>query len=144
MAGVRFAQNSASVSTSTSAKTIAQVTAPANTGLIVDEIDVSFDGTSSTGPKVLVEILRSMTSGTGTTNNPVKTNVCDDETLQCTGKDNFTVEPSGGTVIDQQLVHPQAGASFRRRYRVKGGETLSIRTTVSTAVNARSRIGGEE
>lgn len=144
MAGVRFALNSSSVSTTTSAKTIAQITAASNIGLVVDEIDVTFDGTSSTGPKVLVEILRSATGGTSSSKSPVKTNVNDDETLQCSGQENFTAEGSSGIVIDQQLVHPQAGASFRRRYRVKGGETLNVRCTVSTAVNARVRIAGEE
>lgn len=144
MACVRFSQNSGTVATSTSAKTIAEITAPANTGLWIDEVNVDFYGTSSTQAKVLVQLVRGSTGSVGTTTNPVKADATDDETLQCTGKTNLTDEGSVGTVIDQAVAHPQGSVKFTRRYRIKGGDTFRIRCTTGTDVNCATHIGGEE
>lgn len=149
MAGIRWAQNrSAAIAVQSAARTELSVVAAANVRLIVDEIDISFDGTSSTGVKVLVEIVQvTGTIGGVATGaaNPVKVNAADDETLQTTGNYTWTTEPTGTTVVlDQMLVHPQSSWSIRKRYPVKGGTQLGVRCTSSTAINARIHMGGEE
>jgi hypothetical protein len=134
-----------------SAKTMLQIAPPTNIAIVVPEIHVSFDGTTSNAAKVLVELVRSATGGTGTSltsgDAPQKINGGDPESLQSTAKENFSAEPSGGIVIARRWVHPQADYTFRPRCKLKGGspgDTLGIRCTCSTAVNVRASIEFEE
>lgn len=145
MAGIRGTLlTSTGFSTTTAARTLLQLAAPANQSVFVKEVEISFDGTTANAPKVLVEIVRTAAGGTATNVNPTKEDPKDTENLQATGKENFSAEPAGGVVIRRRWIHPQSDYTFRLNLRIKGGETLGIRTTVATAVNAHAGINYEE
>jgi len=145
MAGTRGTlTTSAGFSTGTTTKSILQLVAPANTALVCNRASISFDGTSSSANKILVQILRSMTGGTGTVRNPVKINASDSETLQATGVENFSAEPSGGTVVFEELIHPQTGYTSPEAIKVKAGETLTMRVLAPASVPCRARFNFEE
>ncbi|RJP21680.1 MAG: hypothetical protein C4529_07065 [Deltaproteobacteria bacterium] len=135
---------SAAISTGTALKSILQLVAPAGVALVAKRASISFDGNSPTANKILVQIFRSMTGGTFTARTPAKINASDAESLAATGGENATVEPSGGTVVFEELVHPQGGYTAPEEIKIKAGETLTIRTTAPAAVNCRARIIFEE
>jgi hypothetical protein len=131
---------SSAISTGTTTKTILQHTSPASVATVVKRASISFDGNSPTANKILVQLVRSATGGTGTSRNPVKVNASDSETIQSTGKENFSVEPSGGTVVFEELVHPQGGYTAPEEIKVKAGETLGFVVLAPAAVNCRARF----
>lgn len=149
MADVQIVQRVSALTTGTAAKTMQRITAPANQAVVVERVEVGFDGTSTTGPQVLVEIVKGViTGGSGTTTaNPVKRDAAQDETVQTTGVTGYTSEPSGGTVIYSQYVHPQGKHIVvldRAMGRVKGGDSFAVRCTVGTAVNYAGNIFATE
>ncbi len=149
MADVQITQTVSALTTGTVAKTMQMITAPANHAVLVERIEVGFDGTSTTGPQVLVEVVKgAITGGSGSsTANPVKRDAAQDETVQTTGVTGYTSEPTGGTTLYRQYVHPQGKHIFvldRARGRIKGGESLAVRCTVGTAVNYAGTIDATE
>lgn len=132
------------ISTTTSAKTILQLTASANIAAVVKRLQIAFAGTNPTADKIRVRILRSATGGSATSRTPAKLNASDSETLQATGKENFTAEPTGGTSIFDTYVHPQGSYEVPRAIKVKAGETLGIEVTAVAAVNCIASIDFEE
>ena len=140
--------NSAAINSGTATKTLLELTAHANVAAFVKNGVISFDGTTNTGPKVLVEMVRSKTAATGTAGGTVPVvndNEGDPETAQCTARENFSAEPTGsGVVIYKRLVHPQGDFTLPKRCKVKKGTTLAIRVTVSTAVNCIAGFELEE
>jgi len=143
MAGLRGRAVANSNTTTTSAKTMLQIAAPSTAGVRVDRCSISFDGTNPAGPKVKVELVKGATSGTGSSLTPAKV---DGHTgsLTATAKENFSGEPSGGTVIFSEWVHPQSGYTAPEPIQLNPSETLGIRVTTATAVNAVSRMNFEE
>lgn len=148
MAGVRFKAVTGEVATGTSAKTILQVVAAANHGLKIDEVSISFKGTSNTATPIKVDVLRQTTAGTMTSLTPVKDPDDSDETLQVTAQHTATAEPTAGDVLMSELVHPQQGytwqAPFGREIKVGGGDRLAVRVTAAADVNCIARVAGEE
>lgn len=140
--------NSALISSGTATKTLLELTANVAVAAFVKNGVISFDGTTNTGPKVLVEMVRSKTKNTGTaaaTVGVVNDNEGDPETAQCTARENFSVEPTGpGVVIYKRLVHPQGDFTLPKRCKVKKDSTIAIRVTVSTAVNCIAGFELEE
>lgn len=135
---------SSSVGTgSATTKTILQITAPANTGLRVTRASISFDGTSPTAAKALVELVKGATGGTGTNLTTLKLQG-HTGSVQATAKENFTVEPTGGSVAFTEQVHTQSGYTAPEEIILNPGETLAFRTNVAAAVNARARFRYEE
>lgn len=135
--------SSAAVATGTTAKTIAQIKAPSTHGICVKNWGVSFDGTSPTEAKVKVELVKGATSGTGSTNNPVKTHG-HTGSIAATGKDNFSGEPTGGTVVATHYVHPQGNYQINDEIVLNPDETLGIRTTTTSSRSACSSFWHEE
>lgn len=127
-----------------SAKTILQHASPANVATVVRRASISFDGNSPTANKILVQIVRSATSGTGTSRAPTKVNASDAETLQSTGRENFSGEPTGGVVVFEELVHPQGGYTAPEQIKVRAGETLGFVVNAPAAVNCRARFVFDE
>lgn len=145
MAGTRGAlTTSSSIATGTATKTILQLSAPSGVAVVVNRASISFNGTSPTADKILVQLVRSATGGTGTARNPVKINASDSDSLSTTGKENFTVEPSGGVVVFEELVHPQGGYTTPEPIKVKAGETLAWVVTAPASVPCRARMNFEE
>lgn len=134
--------NSVGTGTATT-KTILEISAPAGAGLRVQRVSISFDGVSPTAGKALVQIVKGATTGTGTNLTPAKLQG-HTGSLGTTAKENFTVEPSGGTVVFAEQVHTQSGYTAPEEIILNPGETLSVRTNVPAAVNARARMRWEE
>lgn len=124
-------------------KTILEYTAPTNTGARIRRARITFDGVAPTGPKVLVSFRKGATTGTGTNRAPLKVSG-HTGSVQGTGKENFTVEPSGGSLVHQELAHPQNGCEMAREVVLNPGETFNVATNVSTGVNASVVLDVEE
>jgi hypothetical protein len=150
MSGVRFKARTDPIATGTSAKTLLQLVAASNHGVVIDEISVAFAGTSNTAAPVRVDVLRQTSAGTMTTSAStiVKDPDDSDETLQTTRLDSASAEPTAGDILMTEYVHPQTGytwqAPFGRGIKVGGGDRLGVRVTAAADVNAVVRVAGEE
>lgn len=129
------------------ARTVVQVTAPANQRLKILGWGVFFDGVSGTGEPVQVRLLRQTSAGTMTSLTPRKLN-SHGETVQSTAQHSATVEPSAGDDLDIVEVHPQSG--YEKMFpadfcpRVPGGGRAGIECTAPANVNVRAKIIFEE
>src|SRR5262245_33656263 len=112
MAGVRFKGVTGQIATGTSAKTLAQIVAAANHGVLLEEVSISFDGTSNTATPIKVDILRQTTAGTMSALTLVKDPDDTDETLQTTAQHTATAEPTASDVLATEHVHPQQGYTW--------------------------------
>lgn len=141
-----------SVTTGTAAKTIQTLTAGSNHGVKIKRVEIGFDGTSTTGPQVLIELIKSTpTGGSGSSAaNPVEANPDEGGSVIATGVYGYTGEPTHGSsaVIFSTFVHPQGkyiwippSDAFAR---VAPGTSFSVRVTVGTAVNYVGTISAEE
>lgn len=135
---------SGKIATGTSAKTILQLVAPAANAVMVHSGSISFDGSSPTGGKILVRLLRSASGGSSTSRTPAKMDANDGVSLAASGKENFTGEPTGAVELDRWLVHPQSGVSMSSPVRVKPGETLGFEVTAPSENNAVASFSFEE
>lgn len=148
MSGVRFKATKSAISTGTAKKTLLQVVAASNHAVKLDEISISFNGTSNTAEPILVQISRQTTAGTMTSLTPVKDPDDADETLQVTAQHTATAEPTEGDVLMEEYVHPQTGytwqAGFGREIKIGGGDRLGIVVTAAASVSANVRVAGEE
>lgn len=148
MAGVRFKAVTPEVATGTSVKTIAQLVAAANHAVLVEEVSVSFQGVTTTGEPIKVDVLRQTTGGNMDTLTPVKDPDDSDETLQVTARQAATGEPTAGDVLMSEFVHPQQGYTwtlgFGRQIKIGGGDRLGVRVTAAADVGCIVRFVGEE
>lgn len=152
MAGVRFRARTTAISTGTAAKTLLQVIAASNHGVMIDEIEISFNGTSNTAEPIRVDLCRQSDAGTTTAADSSNTIVKDpddsDETIQTTIRHTATVEPTTGDILRSFLVHPQTGhawqAPFGRGIKIGGGDRLGVRVTAPASVSAMVTVAGEE
>lgn len=146
MSGLHATATTGSIGTGTATKkTILLVKAPTNTGVRVRMWEISFDGTSPTAGKALVQLVKTTTGGTGTGTDLTPTKISGHTgSVQATSKENYSAEPTGGTVIKSVLVHPQSSYTTPEDIVLNPGEELSICTTVPSAVNARATMRWEE
>jgi hypothetical protein len=143
MAGNFGTLSSSSINTGTVVKTLVQLIAPANQGVRVGRLSVSFGGTSPTASKALVEVVKGATGGTSSALTLQKSHGIASG-IQATAKENFTVEPSGGTVLAAEEVHPQSGITFNEEWLLSGGENISVRVTLAAGVTSHARMRFEE
>lgn len=150
MAGVRFKARTNPIATGTSAKTLLQIVAASNHGVVIDEWSISFAGTSNTATPIRVDVVRQTDAGTmGTSASTIVKDPDDtDETLQTTRQDTSSSEPTTTDILFTEHVHPQTGytwqAPFGRGIKIGGGDRLGIRVTAAADVNAVCRVAGEE
>ncbi len=148
MAGNRFKGATAQIATGTSAKTLLQIVAVANHKVLIDEISISFNGTSNTATPIRVRVLRQTTAGTMSALTLVKDPDDWDETIQTTAQHTATAEPTAGDVLLVEHVHPQQGytwqAPFGRALAIGGGDRLGIEVLAGADVSAVVRVCGEE
>lgn len=121
-------------------KTVLMLSAGSTVGVDVPRNSISFDGTSPTAGKVTVELVKGATGGTGSSVTPQK--VTGAGSVLLTARDNFSAEPSGGTIIATELVHPQSGYTMPELVDLDPSDTISIRCTAPASVNARARFAG--
>ncbi len=149
MSGVGFYMTTPEVSlVAATAKTVIELTAAANHRVLIKKIHWWFKGVAVTDESVTVEFIRIGTTGTGSAETPEKRDADMSETLQVDFKSNFTVEPTGITVLETFSVHPQAGYAemlpIEFPIPVPGGDLWGIRFTADVAVNVIANIIGEE
>ena len=152
MAGLGFVAQSSVFTTDTVKKAVLQIVAAANHRVLVDEISISFTGTSASGTPILVEVERHTSAGSGgDALTLVKQSPGDDETLQTSALENIDDSgglPTLGDYIMGEHVHPQFGFLWQapqgKPIIVPGGTRLGISVTAAAAVNCNARIKGEE
>lgn len=91
-------------------KSVLGVIAPAAFGIDLTRLRIGFDGVTATDKAVLIELVRFTTDGTGTAGTIAQTSgrVLTTPTAFTT-KYNYTVEPTGATVLDRWSLTPQGG-----------------------------------
>ena len=150
MAANNFSAEVTAISTGTAVKTLVQLLAATNVKVRLKEISLSFNGTSNTATPILCEAVRQTSAGTFT--NTTTLRAWDDnlvETLQTTGKDTATAEPTdGGAVPIAEYVHPQQGFLWQARWAdeviIKGAGRFGVRVTAAASVSAGCRMMAEE
>lgn len=150
-AGTSFVQSVSGISTGTSAKTIQVLSASSSRAVDIRSIEIGFDGTSTTGPQVLVEILKGTFSGGSGSSaaNPVATNPDQTQSITATGVSNYTSEPTfTGNVVFRQYVHPQGKYLWippdENAARLPVNKSIAVRVTTATAVNYAGNIYASE
>lgn len=140
----------ATISTSTSKKTIVKVTAGAR-GATIYEVAISFDGATSTNPRVAVECSASTTVASGSGNTAALTSKLDRNdarSLTVTASENYTSEPTytAQTVLWADYIPPYTPFVYRLPIPLVLGptEVFTIQTTVGTAANVKYHVVGEE
>lgn len=148
MAGCRFKGSVSAVSTGTSLKTIMQIVAASNHAVMIDEISISFQGTSNTASPILVKITRQTDAGTMSSLTLVKDPDDWDETIQTTAQHTATAEPTAGSTIMEEYVHPQTGYTWQAPHgkgiKIGGGDRIGITVTAGASVSCAARVAGEE
>lgn len=149
MAHLRFRGVTGQIATTTSTKTLLQIVAAANHRVLVDEVHIAFEGTTSTDAPIQVRILKQTTAGTASALTLVKKNAGDDETLQTTAQHTATAEPTAGDVYFSTFVHPQGGRFSlvlprEKAFVIVGGQRLGVEVTAGASVDAIVTVEGEE
>lgn len=133
------------------AKTVGSVQAAANQPLKILEASVSHDGATSTNGPAVVDFARCTfgTAGTATGTTPLKKDPGRAETIQTTGKTNYSAEPT--TITPQwseevaqynglyHYITPQGAPII-----VVGGAGFAVRETSPNSVNSCGKIEFEE
>lgn len=134
------------------AKTVLQYTAPnANVLSAVQELLVTFDGTSNTAEPVNIQLLRKTAAATVTAETRKKTK--DTSTAlptesANTGR-NASAEGTDGDVLKVFHIHPQAGVVYPLalpdgEVEVPGSGILAVKITAPAAVNCLVTLSGED
>ena len=150
MAGLRFRQVPAGITTGTAIKTMLQLLAATNQAVKIGELSMSFNGTSNTNAPIYVEAVKQTGAGVFTnTTVLVKEDAGRGETIQTVGKDTATTEPTdAGAVTMAEYVHPQTGFLYQAQWGAEqfivGAGRLGFRQTAANSVTAGSRFVGEE
>lgn len=133
------------------AKTILNVINAANGLIRITELGVSFDGVTADAEPVLVELCSSTQATAGTAgSSPAPVQVGGPtRTVQASGAEDYSAEPTVLTAIRKWLVHPQTGIVFqfplgREPEQVVTGDGLCIRCTAPAIVNAQAYLEFEE
>lgn len=129
-------------------KTIIGVKAHANSGLLLKGATVTFQGTSTTGEPVLVEIgyctWATNSPGTNSTSETPAQGSGRVLTAGFTGGRAWTSEPTTITVLEAFFIHPQAGVVYQLplgdEYDSALGEGFVIRCTSLAAVDCRATL----
>lgn len=136
--------------TGTSLKTIAKITAGTNHRVAIEQLSISFKGTSATDAPVLVQLARGTNSGTfntavtlamGRPNNP--------ETLQVAMHEDPTVEPGVGAILARSEVHPNGGSKVwawpaHKPLEIPGAGVLLVQVTAGANTTCVVQVNGEE
>lgn len=147
MAGRNCAVVSSDINTTTSRRCILTYTAPSGAGVKVKRASMSFNGTSPTGPKVKVEVVKGVSGGTAVQVVPAGQKGRVDGTsgsMAGTASEDYSSNPTGGTQIFAEQVHPQAGYTSPEEFYLDPSETVALFATCATAVTANARFKLEE
>lgn len=130
------------------AETVLQLVAATNHRIKLLGFSVAFDGASTTAVPVLVELVRQSTAGTSSACTPTKRDDSIADTLLTTARQQCTVEPTTGDIMEEWLVHPQQGIVIMYPLGMEpicgGGDRIGIRATAPAVVNCRVAMIFEE
>lgn len=149
MARLRFAlATTAEVALTTSLKTVASLTTPANQRVAIRGFSVAFDGVSTTAGGAEVQLTIHSTSGTfsaATLNREVRGTT---EAINTSGNFNATVEPVVSAILKSYEINQMTGyeRAFAQDEEIElaGGERFGILIRASSAVNCHAVINAEE
>lgn len=144
MAGNRLSFSVAGVTISTGFKTVLEVQAPTNHGMIVETIE--FAGlSSSTTEKIEYEVVAGASGGTpGSSVTAVaKTADYGDETHGAGGQSGYSAEPSGGRIIKRGTINGLGGDRFGVGIRLNPGEKMGLRCKATGSNTITSTIHTE-
>lgn len=129
-------------------ETLIQLSAPANQRVKLVRWGVFFDGTQPRNEPIQVRLIRQESSGTADALSLVKLDNSLSETVRSTARYNFSVEPSGSSVIESYNIHPQQGIYvpyvLGQEILISGGGRLGIDCNAPNDVNARAFMICEE
>jgi len=139
------------ITTSTSAKTVLAITAGSR-GAEINEVAVSFDGATSTNPRVLVEVVIGTSfsaAGSGSAAaNIYKHDRNSGQSLLTATTQNYTSEPTYAAEQTQYSDYLPPYSPYVYRFAkpivLASGEVMGIRCTVGTAANVKAHITGSE
>lgn len=145
-----WAATADAVATGTAVKTILQVAAAAQERLVIDELSITFDGTTATATPVLVQLVAQSTAGTGgTTVTPTEPDQASGTATVTALKGpagTWTAEPTTGDVLREWRVPPTSGLVLQfplgKQPRSAVGGRLAIRVTAAATVNATAALAG--
>ncbi len=133
------------------AKSVVSVVAAANQVVLVKEIIITHDGSTSTAVPVTIELCRSTQAGAGTatTATPVKRDPGRAETIQSVCKTNFTAEPTTLTAFETIYVPAYNGGvqqpiPLLNPVVIAGGAGFVVRATAPANVNLSGSLLCEE
>ncbi len=136
--------------TAATAKTVLQLVSPANIGVAVRGLAISFDGTSGSAEPGSVELFIQTSAGTMSAVTPRHDDTRVGLTIQSTAQKTATAEPTTTTMLRDWHVHPQTGVEFRwwldEEILVAGTSAtrLGVVVTMPAVVNCRARLFCEE
>lgn len=94
-------------------ETLLQLVAPTNIRVVLIGYGIGGTGTSNTETPGVVNVQRQTSAGTSAAQTPLPLQDTITETLQSTGRDLFTVEPTLGDLLRRHTIHPQAALDLR-------------------------------
>lgn len=132
MAGRRLKTSSGIVASTTSTKTIALILAASSSWLEVVEATITWQGTNAAHVPVLCQLVKITADGTSTAVTPRKVLAADADAIRSTAGKNYTVEPTVGDVMDEQVLSPNNGLYIWNQSNIgfiqlKAGEGLAVR-----------------
>jgi len=133
-------------------KTVLQYQSPnANTLSAIQEILISFDGTTNSATPVTVQVLRKTAAATVTA--VARQKIKDTSTalatdVAATGS-NASAEGTDGAVLVDMLIHPQSGVLYPLQLpdgeiHVPGSGIIAVKVNAPAAVNCRATMKGED
>ena len=129
-------------------KTVLQLVSDTNVPTVVTKMTISVDVDYGAAEKISVRVLKQSTAGTMTGRNPASIRAVIG-TLQATGNEDASAEPTAGTVIDT-ITHTAPKSytdletTFDNEIEVGGGERLGVEITSDIASNCTVTLEGEE
>ena len=149
MARLRFTgATTAEVAFTTSLKTAASITTPANQRVAIRGWGIAFDGISSTAGSAEVQLVIHSTSGTYSAMTLSKTLRGTTEAVNTSGNFNATAEPSVSAILKSYEINQMTGyeRAFAQDEEIElaGGERFGIQVRASSAVNGHVFIDAEE
>lgn len=130
------------------AKTVVELATGSTIDNAVLSLDISFNGATSTATPVLVEIITSTATGTGTAGTLNRVGQNQGRAALTTAKTNLTVEGTGPTVVWSWYVPPTSGLSYvwplGRELAMPPSKFLGVRCTAPAAVSAACTVVVEE
>jgi hypothetical protein len=145
MAGRLFsAVKAAEELTASNTETLIQVVAAANHGFIVCGWGVAFAGTGVNEEPIQIDLIRQTTAGTSASLTLVKWDDSIADSIDSSGLQDFTAEPTAGDVLASTESHPQAGYEIwypeGKEPRVGAADRIGIRVLTPSGVNPSASV----